>query len=147
MSFSIKSLTKILTPLSHFPGCPFSSASVIGTDSKPPSACLVQVLLCIFSSWASHLTNIVSDGTRLTWWVVFQNRQARPCWGGRQCQPQGSRQEHWLLFGTCKQIQSFANFQLSYHHTRVQEHGKMASGNIDAKNWTSVSSCLHPHHR
>jgi len=33
--------TKILTPLSHFDGCPFSSASAIGTDSNPPSACLV----------------------------------------------------------------------------------------------------------
>ena len=35
-----KVVTKILTPLSHFDGCPFSSASVIGTDSNPPSACL-----------------------------------------------------------------------------------------------------------
>ena len=147
MSFSVKSLTKILTPLSHFPGCPFSSASVIGTDSKPPSACLVQVLLCIFSSWASHLTNIVSDGTRLTWWVVFQNRQARPCWGGRQCQPQGSRQEHWLLFGTCKQIQSFVNFQFSSTAQEWKSMEKWLRETKMQKSWTSVTSCLHPHHR
>ena len=33
-------LTKILTPLSHFDGWPFSSTSAIGTDSNPPSVCL-----------------------------------------------------------------------------------------------------------